>query len=185
MKQNIFKSVALAAVIVLSGTVFISCGGGSNSSGSKDLPADGVLGTFPQKYFECVDGINTARADMAVGTDEERNAAKAKLEELQEQLKTIAETEGLASIEIPTEIAEGVPFKVVKPLVITNVDDRQLTLEGEVESTEAVDQYKAVTYGYLVAYDIGLQAPKANSLSIFPSRLSTSTVWRALANCLS
>ena len=66
MKQNIFKSVALAAVIVLSGTVFISCGGGSNSSGSKDLPADGVLGTFPQKYFECVDGINTARADMAV-----------------------------------------------------------------------------------------------------------------------
>ena len=48
MKQNIFKSVALAAVIVLSGTVFISCGGGSNSSGSKDLPADGVLGTFPQ-----------------------------------------------------------------------------------------------------------------------------------------
>ena len=42
MKQNIFKSVALAAVIVLSGTVFISCGGGSNSSGSKDLPADGV-----------------------------------------------------------------------------------------------------------------------------------------------
>ena len=50
---------------------------------------------------------------MAVGTDEERNAAKAKLEELQEQLKTIAETEGLASIEIPTEIAEGVPFKVV------------------------------------------------------------------------
>lgn len=153
MKQNIFKSVALAAVIVLSGTVFISCGGGSNSSGSKDLPADGVLGTFPQKYFECVDGINTARADMAVGTDEERNAAKAKLEELQEQLKTIAETEGLASIEIPTEIAEGVPFKVVKPLVITNVDDRQLTLEGEVESTEAVDQYKAVTYGYLVAYD--------------------------------
>ena len=82
MKQNIFKSVALAAVIVLSGTVFISCGGGSNSSGSKDLPADGVLGTFPQKYFECVDGINTARADMAVGTDEERNAAKAKLEEL-------------------------------------------------------------------------------------------------------
>ena len=81
------------------------------------------------------------------------NDMSAKLEELQEQLKTMAETEGLASIEIPTEIAEGVPFKVVKPLVITNVDDRQLTLEGEVESTEAVDQYKAVTYGYLVAYD--------------------------------
>jgi hypothetical protein len=90
---------------------------------------------------------------MAVGTEEEYKAAKAKLAELQEKLKTLAETENLASIEIPTEIAQGIPFKVVKPLVITNVDDRQLTLEGEVESTEAVDQYKAINYGYLVAYD--------------------------------
>ena len=90
---------------------------------------------------------------MAVGSAEESKAAKDKLAELQEQLKTMAETEGLSSIEIPTEFAEGIPFKVVKPLVITNVDDRQLTLEGEVESTEAVDQYKAINYGYLVAYD--------------------------------
>ena len=154
MKKNIFKSAALAAVIALSGTVFTSCGGGNNSSSdSQDLATDGILGSFPQKYFECMDGINTARADMAVGTEEEHAAAKAKLEELQEQMKTMAETEGLASIEIPTEVAEGIPFKVVKPLVITNVEDRQLTLEGEVESTEAVDQYKALNYGYLVAYD--------------------------------
>ena len=154
MKQNIFKSAALAAVIALTGAVFTSCGGGnSSSSDSQDLAADGILGSFPQKYFECMDGINTARADMAVGTEEEHAAAKAKLEELQEQMKTMAETEGLASIEIPTEVAEGIPFKVVKPLVITNVEDRQLTLEGEVESTEAVDQYKALNYGYVVAYD--------------------------------
>ena len=154
MKQNIFKSAALAAVIALTGTVFTSCGGGNGSSSdSQDLAADGILGSFPQKYFECMDGINTARADMAVGTEEEHAAAKAKLEELQEQMKTMAETEGLASIEIPTEVAEGIPFKVVKPLVITNVEDRQLTLEGEVESTEAVDQYKVLNYGYLVAYD--------------------------------
>ena len=158
MKQNIFKSAALAAVIALTGAVFTSCGGGngSNSGGSSDsqeLATDGILGSFPQKYFECMDGINTARADLAVGTEQEREAAKPKLEELQEQLKTMAETEGLVSIEIPTEVAEGIPFKVVKPLVITNVDDRQLTLEGEVESTEAVDQYKAINYGYLVAYD--------------------------------
>ena len=154
MKKNIFTSAALAAVIALSGTVFISCGGGSGSSSdSPDMSADGILGSFPQKYFECIDGMNTARADMAVGTEEEYKAAKAKLAELQEQLKTLAETENLASIEIPTEIAQGIPFKVVKPLVITNVDDRQLTLEGEVESTEAVDQYKAINYGYLVAYD--------------------------------
>ena len=154
MKQNIFKSAALAAVIALTGAVFTSCGGGNNSSSdSQDLATDGILGSFPQKYFECMDGINTARADMAVGTEEEHAAAKAKLEELQEQMKTMAETEGLASIEIPTEVAEGIPFKVVKPLVITNVEDRQLTLEGEVESTEAVDQYKALNYGYLVAYD--------------------------------
>ena len=154
MKQNIFKSAALAAVIALTGAVFTSCGGGNGSSSdSQDLAADGILGSFPQKYFECIDGINTARADMAVGTEEEHAAAKAKLEELQEQMKTMAETEGLASIEIPTEVAEGIPFKVVKPLVITNVEDRQLTLEGEVESTEAVDQYKALNYGYVVAYD--------------------------------
>ena len=117
------------------------------------MSTDGILGSFPQKYYDCIDGINTARADMAVGTEEEYKAAKAKLAELQEKLKTLAETENLASIEIPTEIAQGIPFKVVKPLVITNVDDRQLTLEGEVESTEAVDQYKAINYGYLVAYD--------------------------------
>lgn len=154
MKQNIFKSAALAAVIALTGAVFTSCGGGNGSSSdSQDLATDGILGSFPQKYFECMDGINTARADMAVGTEEEHAAAKAKLEELQEQMKTMAETEGLASIEIPTEVAEGIPFKVVKPLVITNVEDRQLTLEGEVESTEAVDQYKALNYGYVVAYD--------------------------------
>ena len=154
MKQNIFKSAALAAVIALTGAVFTSCGGGSGSSSdSQGLATDGILGSFPQKYFECMDGINTARADMAVGTEEEHAAAKAKLEELQEQMKTMAETEGLASIEIPTEVAEGIPFKVVKPLVITNVEDRQLTLEGEVESTEAVDQYKVLNYGYLVAYD--------------------------------
>jgi len=154
MKQNIFKSAALAAVIALTGAVFTSCGGDNGSSSdSQDLAADGILGSFPQKYFECMDGINTARADMAVGTEEEHAAAKAKLEELQEQMKTMAETEGLASIEIPTEVAEGIPFKVVKPLVITNVEDRQLTLEGEVESTEAVDQYKALNYGYVVAYD--------------------------------
>lgn len=154
MKQNIFKSAALAAVIALTGAVFTSCGGGNGSSSdSQNLATDGILGSFPQKYFECMDGINTARADMAVGTEEEHAAAKAKLEELQEQMKTMAETEGLASIEIPTEVAEGIPFKVVKPLVITNVEDRQLTLEGEVESTEAVDQYKALNYGYVVAYD--------------------------------
>ena len=117
------------------------------------MSTDGILGSFPQKYYDCIDGINTARADMAVGSAEESKAAKDKLAELQEQLKTMAETEGLSSIEIPTEFAEGIPFKVVKPLVITNVDDRQLTLEGEVESTEAVDQYKAINYGYLVAYD--------------------------------
>ena len=154
MKQNIFKSAALAAVIALTGAVFTSCGGGNGSSSdSQDLAADGILGSFPQKYFECMDGINTARADLAVGTEQEREAAKPKLEELQEQLKTMAETEGLVSIEIPTEVAEGIPFKVVKPLVITKVEDRQLTLEGEVESTEAVDQYKALNYGYVVAYD--------------------------------
>ena len=158
MKQNMFKSVALAAVIVLTGAVFTSCGGGNgsnsdSSSDSQELATDGILGSFPQKYFECMDGINTARADLAVGTEQEREAAKPKLEELQEQLKTMAETEGLASIEIPTEVAEGIPFKVVKPLVITKVEDRQLTLEGEVESTEVVDQYKVLNYGYLVAYD--------------------------------
>lgn len=154
MKQNLFKSAALAAVIALSGTVFISCGGnGGSSSDSPDVSADGILGSFPQKYFECIDGMNTARADMAVGTEEEHQAAKAKLAELQEQLKTMAETENLASIEIPTEVAEGVPFKVVKPLVITSVDDRQLTLQGEVESTEAIDQYRVLAYGYLVAFD--------------------------------
>ena len=154
MKKNVFKSVALVAVIALSGVVLTSCnGGGNGNTESKAMPTDGILGSFPQKYFDCIDGINTARADMAVGTSEEYKAAKAKLEELQGQLKTMAETEGLASIEIPTEFAEGIPFKVLKPLVITKVEDRQLTLQAQVESTDAVDQYAAYGYGYLVAYD--------------------------------
>ena len=151
MKQNIFKSVAFAALTVLTGSVFISCGGGS--ADGKDLPTDGILGSFPKVYYECIDGINTARADMALGSGEEYDIAKARLAELQEQLKTIAETEGLSSIEIPTEVAPGIPFKVVKPLVITGADDRQLTLQGEVESTESIDGYLTGTYGFLVAYD--------------------------------
>lgn len=153
MKQNIFKSVAFAALTVLTGSVFISCGGGSGSADGKDLPTDGILGSFPKVYYECIDGINTARADMALGSGEEYDIAKARLAELQEQLKTIAETEGLSSIEIPTEVAPGIPFKVVKPLVITGADDRQLTLQGEVESTESIDGYLTGTYGFLVAYD--------------------------------
>lgn len=154
MKKNILKSFAFVAAVALSGIVFISCSGSSGGSAeSKGMPTDGILGTFPQKYFDCIDGINSARADMAVGSEEEYETAKAELEKLQEQLKTIAETENVASIEIPTEVAEGIPFKVVKPLVITNADDRQLTLEAVVESTEAVDLYAAYNYGYLVAYD--------------------------------
>lgn len=154
MKKSILKSFALVAAVALSGIVFISCSGSNGgSTESKGMPTDGILGTFPQKYFDCIDGINSARADMAVGTDEEYKTAKAKLGELQEQLKTIVETEGIASIEIPTEVAEGIPFKMVKPLVITNVDDSQLTLEAEVESTEAIDEYAVYNYGYLVAYD--------------------------------
>lgn len=154
MSKNVFKTLALVGAIALSSVVLTNCGGGSGSNTeNKAMSTDGILGSFPQKYYDCIDGINTARADMAVGSAEESKAAKDKLAELQEQLKTMAETEGLSSIEIPTEIAQGIPFKVVKPLVITNVDDRQLTLEGEVESTEAVDQYKAINYGYLVAYD--------------------------------
>ena len=154
MSKNVFKTLALVGAIALSSVVLTNCGGGSGSNTeNKAMSTDGILGSFPQKYYDCIDGINTARADMAVGTEEEYKATKAKLAELQEKLKTLAETENLASIEIPTEIAQGIPFKVVKPLVITNVDDRQLTLEGEVESTEAVDQYKAINYGYLVAYD--------------------------------
>lgn len=154
MSKNVFKTLALVGAIALSSVVLTNCGGGSGSNTeNKAMSTDGILGSFPQKYYDCIDGINTARADMAVGSAEESKAAKDKLAELQEQLKTMAETEGLSSIEIPTEFAEGIPFKVVKPLVITNVDDRQLTLEGEVESTEAVDQYKAINYGYLVAYD--------------------------------
>ena len=154
MSKNVFKTLALVGAIALSSVVLTNCGGGSGSNTeNKAMSTDGILGSFPQKYYDCIDGINTARADMAVGSAEESKAAKDKLAELQEQMKTMAETEGLASIEIPTEFAEGIPFKVVKPLVITNVDDRQLTLEGEVESTEAVDQYKAINYGYLVAYD--------------------------------
>ena len=154
MSKNVFTTLALVGAIALSSVVLTNCGGGSGSNTeNKAMSTDGILGSFPQKYYDCIDGINTARADMAVGTEEEYKAAKAKLAELQEKLKTLAETENLASIEIPTEIAQGIPFKVVKPLVITNVDDRQLTLEGEVESTEAVDQYKAINYGYLVAYD--------------------------------
>ena len=154
MKKNLFKTLALVGAMALSGVVLTSCGGGSGSTTeSKGMPTDGILGSFPQKYYDCIDGINTARADMAVGTAEETKAAKDKLAELQEQLKTMAETEGLTSIEIPTEFAEGIPFKLVKPLVITNVDDRLLTLQAEVESTDAVDQYVAYNYGYLVAYD--------------------------------
>lgn len=154
MSKNVFKTLALVGAIALSSVVLTNCGGGSGSNTeNKAMSTDGILGSFPQKYYDCIDGINTARADMAVGSAEESKAAKDKLAELQEQLKTMAETEGLSSIEIPTEFAEGIPFKVVKPLVITNVEDRQLTLEGEVESTEAVDQYKAINYGYLVAYD--------------------------------
>lgn len=153
MSKNVFKTLALVGAIALSSVVLTNCGGSGSNTENKAMSTDGILGSFPQKYYDCIDGINTARADMAVGSAEESKAAKDKLAELQEQLKTMAETEGLSSIEIPTEFAEGIPFKVVKPLVITNVDDRQLTLEGEVESTEAVDQYKAINYGYLVAYD--------------------------------
>lgn len=153
MSKNVFKTLALVGAIALSSVVLTNCGGSGSNTENKAMSTDGILGSFPQKYYDCIDGINTARADMAVGSAEESKAAKAKLAELQEKLKTLAETENLASIEIPTEIAQGIPFKVVKPLVITNVDDRQLTLEGEVESTEAVDQYKAINYGYLVAYD--------------------------------
>ena len=56
MKQNMFKSVALAAVIALTGAVFTSCGGGngSNSGGSSDsqeLATDGILGSFPPEVF--------------------------------------------------------------------------------------------------------------------------------------
>ena len=154
MNKNVFKTLALVGAIALSSVVLTNCGGGSGSNTeNKAMSTDGILGSFPQKYYECIDGINTARADMAVGTEEEYKAAKDKLAELQEQLKTMAETEGLSSIEIPTEFAEGIPFKVVKPLVITNVDDRLLTLKAEIESTDAVDQYVAYNYGYLVAYD--------------------------------
>lgn len=154
MRKNVFKTLTFVVAIALSGVVLTSCGGGSGSNAeSNAMPTDGILGSFPQKYYDCIDGINTARADMAVGTAEESKTAKDKLAELQEQLKTMAETEGLSSIEIPTEFAEGIPFKLVKPLVITNVDDRLLTLKAEVESTDAVDQYVAYNYGYLVAYD--------------------------------
>jgi len=154
MNKNVFKTLALVGAIALSSVVLTNCGGGSGSNTeNKAMSTDGILGSFPQKYYDCIDGINTARADMAVGTEEEYKAAKDKLAELQEQLKTMAETEGLSSIEIPTEFAEGIPFKVVKPLVITNVDDRLLTLKAEIESTDAVDQYVAYNYGYLVAYD--------------------------------
>jgi len=154
MSKNVFKTLALVGAIALSSVVLTNCGGGSGSNTeNKAMSTDGILGSFPQKYYDCIDGINTARADMAVGTEEEYKAAKDKLAELQEQLKTMAETEGLSSIEIPTEFAEGIPFKVVKPLVITNVDDRLLTLKAEIESTDAVDQYVAYNYGYLVAYD--------------------------------
>lgn len=154
MNKNVFKTLALVGAIALSSVVLTNCGGGSGSNTeNKAMSTDGILGSFPQKYYDCIDGINTARADMAVGSAEESKAAKDKLAELQEQLKTMAETEGLSSIEIPTEFAEGIPFKVVKPLVITNVDDRLLTLKAEIESTDAVDQYVAYNYGYLVAYD--------------------------------
>lgn len=154
MSKNVFKTLALVGAIALSSVVLTNCGGGSGSNTeNKAMSTDGILGSFPQKYYDCIDGINTARADMAVGSAEESKAAKDKLAELQEQLKTMAETEGLSSIGIPTEFAEGIPFKVVKPLVITNVDDRLLTLKAEIESTDAVDQYVAYNYGYLVAYD--------------------------------
>lgn len=188
MKKNTFKSLAIMAIIALMGT---ACGGGSSNPQNNEMPTDGILGTFPQKYFNCVDGINTARADMAVGTEEEHKTAKAKLEELQEQLKTMAETENLASIEIPTEVATGIPFKVVKPFSIIKAEEKQLTLQGEVESTEAVDQYAAMNYGYIVAYDKngkpftvgqhGNYAPEGSALNWAAGTKGTLTIYLSLA----
>ena len=46
MKKNYFKSVALVAVVALSGLVLISCGSGGGSSKS-NVPTDGPLGEAP------------------------------------------------------------------------------------------------------------------------------------------
>ena len=88
MSKNVFKTLALVGAIALSSVVLTNCGGGSGSNTeNKAMSTDGILGSFPQKYYDCIDGINTARADMAVGTEEEYKAAKAKLAELQEKLE--------------------------------------------------------------------------------------------------
>lgn len=95
MKKNYFKSVALMAVVALSGMVLMSCGGGSGSSKSS-VPTDGPLGEAPlliAQYY---------------GTEVSSEGVKS----LSEQTDAIkGAVEKVKGSEIPLEVDGSLPFK--------------------------------------------------------------------------
>ena len=95
MKKNYFKSVALMAVVALSGMLLMSCGGGSGSSKS-NVPTDGPLGEAPlliAQYY---------------GTEVSSEGVKS-MSELTDAIK--AAVEKVKGSEIPLEVDGSLPFK--------------------------------------------------------------------------
>lgn len=107
MKKNYFKSVALVAVVALSGLVLISCGSGGGSSKS-NVPTDGPLGEAPlliAQYY---------------GTESSTEGVKS-LSELTDAIK--AAVEEVKGNEIALEVDENLPFKANGSLKVSECNN--------------------------------------------------------------
>ncbi len=128
MKKNIILPIAIFVCTCIAG-----CKGDS-------IPASGHLGKLPGVVKKYCDELNTLEAKLAKSGDTKEMQAivekgTAVKKEAEEQVETL-ESE-LVEKEIPGEVAQDVPMKIVSPFKIKGIrKDGTVMLEGEVELTE-------------------------------------------------
>lgn len=131
MKKQIINLLS----IIIGCTLLVSCGGNS-------VKESAVLGKVPSLITENDKTMNGLREKLSNASNEsEAESIFKKGEELETAFKKQIEeqNEVLKNKEIATEIDKDVPFKLIKPFSIVNLnDDGVITASAEGEFTEPV-----------------------------------------------
>ena len=138
MKKTMRNFLAIVAMSTFTGLVFNSC---SSGGGATDAGGDGVLGEvtkvaaeYGAQGMELIDGL------LAAEKAEQVKDFPAKMKRL-DSLSNAALDKALLQLkdkELPTEVAAGVPLKVVTPFKLKADESKEdkLKLVAQVESTE-------------------------------------------------
>lgn len=163
--MNKTRNLLVASAIALAAGVFSACGGSSNggSNAGSDIPTDGILGELPALNVQWLAEQEQMRQDIEnESNDDKRTELNKKFSEWQktreEKAKQVLDV--LDGKEIPTEVAEGVPFrldsnlKMFKPSSISGYRSA-IGLGAKTTGTlteDLANDYDVVNYTY-VPYD--------------------------------